>query len=1381
MSVLPRSAASRSARILPRAIAANLPRELNQRSSDGLDDVARNFPVLLNDVERGNIKGVVPVQAARKSHLRRLSILAPAVVFCLLILGVARMRAQTNSGDTYQFSALEAMQEAYEEATQDCWQRYKQSAKGMAADIALDDCLNNAFDELEGAYALAPPPPAPLGGSPSAVGLSSGNLFHRIAPSRAQPDGSSSSTLAPSLNGDVPALPFLGNWLVGVTFLPNSSVATDVTAVYATGFRRQADCSLDEDYIVPYAATPQAGYVTSFTGAQDYLHELAGLTTTPNVFAKGCLPQALGLPASNTFELAGQTSDGAVISAELANAGLYVTITDYTANTVANTQVTSGSDPGAFYAASLRGNGIVDLVETGLTDPANSMPATAVLLGNGDGTFKAPVYYDVSANSYSTAAGFTVDDVNGDGIPDIVILNSTSISNVPGYPSITGTVTTLIGKGDGTFTIGPVSNLNWTDSLQVQTGVFKTGDVNDLLVGGTVLFGAGNGTFTQGPTNSALAALSVNTSALGGNAVGSLRNNGKLDVVASEPGFVSIFYGNGDGSFQTGPSYAGLPDSMPVAITDIDGDGNPDIFLGGNSAGVFSSANYDMEISMYQVLMGRGDGTFVDSPVYAQGTYSGDKQIASADFNGDGNQDVLVYNNSTTGGGSTLVMLPGNATGALGTAVTSPINIGPAMLVAAKMNHDILADAVVAGSGNSGPGLSVLFNQGNGTFANEQDYSLAGTPVSLAVGDFNGDGIPDVAVGESGQGVFVFFGQSNGTLGTSVQIDTSANPTGLAAGSLTTDGRTDLVVADQTTGTLHVYLGNANETFTSVAAPTTGATSLSVAALADLNNDKKLDLIVAGFIPGTGGNPNVSNVYTFLGNGDGSFQAANTLAIADNDGAVSSMALADFNKDGNPDVVLGNADDYTEILFGNGDGTLTETLLALGQRSSTVAAADLLGNGYPEILVGNADTEGQGYTLAVLQNQSTDWTAATTTTTPTVTVSPSPASITAAQSTMVTVTVSGSGATPTGSVTLASGAYTSAATTLTSGSAVITVPGSSLAVATDTLTATYTPDSNSSSTYNSATGTNTVTVTAAPVPTFALSNNGPITFEASAATGNTATISVTPSNGFTGAVNLTCAVTTTPANPTSPATCSVTPSVAVTGASAQNATLTVTTTTTTTAGAYAITVTGVSGVISMPTVVTANVSAYAAPSFTLSNGGAITISSPGATSGNTTSITVKPSGGFIGNVTLTAVIATSPSGAVDLPTLSFGATSPVNITGASNGTGTLTVSTTAATTGTLVRPRSFAAPWYAAGGTALACLLVIGIPARRRRWRTLLGMFVLLALLTGGLVSCGSKSSGGGGGGGGGNSGTTTGTYSVTVTGTSGAIVQTTTVTLTVN
>ncbi len=183
------------------------------------------------------------------------------------------------------------------------------------------------------------------------------------------------------------------------------------------------------------------------------------------------------------------------------------------------------------------------------------------------------------------------------------------------------------------------------------------------------------------------------------------------------------------------------------------------------------------------------------------------------------------------------------------------------------------------------------------------------------------------------------------------------------------------------------------------------------------------------------------------------------------------------------------------------------------------------------------------------------------------------------------------------------------------------------------------------------------------------------------------------------------------------------------------------------------------------------------PGFALSST-AVT-AAPGATAANTSTIFLIPSGGFTGSVALTAAITVSPAGAQDLPTLSFGTSTPASITGTGAATATLTINTTAPASGALVHPRRPNELPYASGGAALACILLFGIPAGRRKWRTVLGSLALLATLTCGVLACGGGGSGGGGGGGG-NPGTTAGTYTITVTGISGAIAQTGTVTLTV-
>jgi hypothetical protein len=179
------------------------------------------------------------------------------------------------------------------------------------------------------------------------------------------------------------------------------------------------------------------------------------------------------------------------------------------------------------------------------------------------------------------------------------------------------------------------------------------------------------------------------------------------------------------------------------------------------------------------------------------------------------------------------------------------------------------------------------------------------------------------------------------------------------------------------------------------------------------------------------------------------------------------------------------------------------------------------------------------------------------------------------------------------------------------------------------------------------------------------------------------------------------------------------------------------------------------------TMVPQSITVNPAPTFTGSGGGGTISIQPGATTGNTVTISVTPSNGFTGTVNLSCSI--SPTAASDPATCSFAPPS-LTFTGATAQTSTLTIYTTAATIGANQRTHPF---WPATGGTTLAVILLFGIPRKRHNWLVMLVLLVLFVSI--GAVGCGGSSGGGGGGGGGGgNAGTTPGTYTVTVTGTSG-------------
>ena len=429
-------------------------------------------------------------------------------------------------------------------------------------------------------------------------------------------------------------------------------------------------------------------------------------------------------------------------------------------------------------------------------------------------------------------------------------------------------------------------------------------------------------------------------------------------------------------------------------------------------------------------------------------------------------------------------------------------------------------------------------------------------------------------------------------------------------------------------------------------------------------------------------------------------------------------------------------------------------------------------------------------------------------TTPTVSVTPIPASITTAQAYQLQIAVSGGSGNPvpTGSVTAAFGTTTLGVLQLTGGTVTSNFAAGTLPAGIDTITVTYAPDSASSSTYNGASGSTTINVASLSktTPTITWATPAAITYgTALGATQLDATASVpgtfvylpaagailtagqqTLSANFTPTdtanYNTVAASVTLTVSKATPTITWATPAAVVVGtvlsatqldatasvpgtfvynppagtvmSTAGNVTLSVTFTPTDTTDYNNATDSVVLVVSTVP------------PGFNL-NGTSVSVT-PGASSGNTSTITVTPTGGFTGAVTLSASVTSSPSGAIDPPTISFGSTSPISITGAGAGTATLTISTTAATSSRLEglpRPGNLLFP----AGSVLACVVLLWIPARWRRGRNLLGVIVLLIACAWGMVACGG---GNGGGGGGGNTGTTAGTYTITITGTSGSV-----------
>jgi hypothetical protein len=418
---------------------------------------------------------------------------------------------------------------------------------------------------------------------------------------------------------------------------------------------------------------------------------------------------------------------------------------------------------------------------------------------------------------------------------------------------------------------------------------------------------------------------------------GDFNNDGIPDVALSDGHGVSVLLGNGDGTFHRSFHY--YPKTEVGALSDVViADFNND----GNMDIAFCS---DAENGRIAILLGNGDGTFQHRKLTPSLSYP--YQMVVEDFNNDGNKDLAVW---MVNGSQEIAVLNGRGDGTF----TAP------NFLRSHVHSDVSGLAIGDFNGDGYPDLLVQYSymqavifvsDGTGGFSVGNAFTDIGSdPV---VGDFNRDGtldFADVVFTNSEAAVEVFIRNGDGTGQTPVEYPVARSQIGsLATADLTGNGILDLVMGSQV-GIFSVLKGKGDGTFLPPSSNYAAGSNPSGFALADFNGDGRVDAIFGQFY-------NYALVLT-LGNGDGTFQAARAFPATSPQASPVGMVLADFNNDGNLDEANVTQDEFgaasVTVALGNGDGTFQAPLPPFSPGSYiavTIVVGDFNSDGNQDLAV----------------------------------------------------------------------------------------------------------------------------------------------------------------------------------------------------------------------------------------------------------------------------------------------------------------------------------------------------------------------------------------------------------------------------------------------